>query len=104
MDTHTQDHRGYGFVIGLMTGTFIGAGLAMWLAPRSTSEARERMTSSARHLGLRASDQLQQVSTRVGDAVEEMARTGQEVYDEVAGAVARGANKIERYATASALE
>jgi gas vesicle protein len=101
MNAHMQEHRDYGFVIGLLTGTFVGAGLAMWLAPRLASELRERMTDSARSLGKRASEQYQQVSARVGDAVDELTRKGQGVRDDVAEAVARGAHEVERYATAA---
>ena len=96
MNAHTQEHRDYGFVIGLLTGTFVGAGLAMWLAPRSASELRRRMTDSARSLGTRASEQCQQASTRVGEAVDELTRRGQDVRDDVADAVARGAHEVER--------
>ena len=62
---HTQEHRDYGFVIGLFTGTVVGAGLAIWLVPRLGSELRERVTGSARRFGQRASEQYQQASTRV---------------------------------------
>ncbi len=100
MNAHTQEHRDYGFAIGLLTGTFVGAGLAIWLAPRLASKLRERMTDSARSLGQRASEQYQQASTRVGEAVDEITRKGQGVRDDVAEAVARGAHEVERYATA----
>jgi len=100
MDTQTEGHRDYGFVIGLVTGTLVGAGLAMWLAPRAASELRERMTDSARSLGEKASERLQHVNTRVGEAVDELARTGQGAREQVADAVARGAHQVERFATA----
>jgi gas vesicle protein len=100
MDTQTQG-RDYGFVIGLMTGAFVGAGLALWLAPRGASELRERMTDSARNLGERASERFQQVNARVGEAVDELTRTGQGVRDDVAGVVARSAREVERFATGS---
>ena len=100
MNTDTEERRDYGFVIGLLAGTFIGAGLTMWMAPRVTSELRERLTDSARSVRERASEQLQQASTRVGEAVEELARTGQGAREHVADAVARGAHQVERFATA----
>jgi len=56
MNRLTREHHGYGFVIGLLTGTFVGAGLAMWLAPRSASELRHRVTDSAMRLRKRASE------------------------------------------------
>ena len=104
MDTQTQGHRDYGFVIGLMTGALVVAGLALWLAPRGAAELRERMTDSARNLGERASERFQQVNASVGEAVDELTRTGQGVRDEVAGVVARGAREVERFATASSTE
>ncbi len=101
MDTQAQEHRNYGFAIGLLTGAFVGAGLALWLAPRGASELGERLTDSARSLGERASERLHEVNARVGEAVDELTHTGQGVRDEVAGVVARSAREVERFATAS---
>jgi gas vesicle protein len=97
MNAPTQESRHYGgFLIGMVTGTFAGAGLLMWLAPRTASELGQRMTDSARSLGKRASEQYQQVSTRVGKAVDELTRNGHGVLDDVADTVARG---VRRHAT-----
>ena len=101
MSTQATEPRGYGFAIGLLTGTCVGAFVAMWLAPRASAEIRDSMTDSARRLRRLASDQYQQVSTRVSEAVGEIARTGQDVRDDVVGAVARSANTVERFATAA---
>lgn len=101
MNAETQGHRDYGFLLGLFTGTVVGAGLAMWLVPRLASELRERAADSARSLGQRASEHCQQASTRVGEAVGELTRKGQSARDEVADAVARGARELERYAAAA---
>ena len=70
MKLHTQSPPPYGFAIGLAAGMFVGAGLAIWLAPRVASELRERMSDSAKSVGQRASDHYQEASNRVGDAVE----------------------------------
>jgi hypothetical protein len=74
MKTHTQPHRDYSFVIGLAAGTFVGAALAIWLAPRVGAELRERITASARTFGQRASEHHEQASARVGDAVDALTR------------------------------
>jgi len=74
MKTHTPQHREYGFAIGLAAGTLVGAGLTLWLAPRLASELRERITESARDIGLRASEHYEHASARVGDAVEALTR------------------------------
>ncbi len=101
MNAHTQDHRDLGFAIGLLTGTFVGAGLVMLFAPRFASELRQRVTDSAKNLGQRASEQYEQAGTRVGEAVDELTRKGQGLRDDVAEAVARGAHEVEVYATAA---
>jgi gas vesicle protein len=100
-----QEHRDYSFVIGLMTGTIVGAGLAMWLAPRAAAELRERLRETAKNVGQLASDSYQQASARLGDAVDDITRKGQGVRDDVAEVVARsahqvarGAHEVERYA------
>jgi gas vesicle protein len=101
VNAQAKESRHYGFVIGLLTGTVAGAGLMMWLAPRTASEVRERVTDSARNLAKRASEQYEQASTRVGKAVEELSGNGHGVLDGVADAVARGAHEVRRYATAA---
>jgi gas vesicle protein len=84
-----------------LTGTFLGAGLALWLVPRSAAELRQRVTDSAKGLGQQASERYRKAGTRIGDAAGELAKKGQGVRDGVADAVARGAHEVERYATAS---
>jgi gas vesicle protein len=101
MTLQTDDRRSHGFAIGLLTGTFVGAGLALWLAPRMASELRERITDSAKELGLEASARYEQASSRVGEALGDLTRKGQAVRDDVADVVARGAREVERYATAA---
>ena len=100
-DTPTQASRDHRFAIGLLVGTAIGAGLALWLAPRAADELRGRIQDSARNLGKRAADQYDQATSRVGDAVDELARTGQGVRDHVADTVARGAHQVEAFAKAA---
>ena len=79
MTANNQEHRDYGFAIGLLAGTFVGAGLMMWFAPRTTSEVRKRVADSARDLSKR----------------------GQGVRNDVADTVARGAREVERFASAA---
>ena len=100
MSTYVED-RDYGFVIGLCAGTLVGAGLALCLTPRAASELRQSATHSARRLRTRASGSYQQVSARVGEAVDELARKARVVGHDVADAVASGAHEVERLATAA---
>jgi gas vesicle protein len=84
MSAYTQDpqnRRDHRFVIGLVAGTVVGAGLMMWLAPRTASELRGRLTDTAKNLG------------------DRLTRKGQGVRDRVADAVVRGAHEVARQAT-----
>jgi gas vesicle protein len=101
MNADTPEHQDHRFVMGLMAGTFVGAGLVAWLAPRATSELRQRIVESAKSCGQQASEHYRQASTRVGATVDELARKGRDVRNDVADAVAQGAHEMERYATAA---
>jgi gas vesicle protein len=101
MTEQIQKRRDYGFAVGLMAGTFVGAGLAMWLAPKAAAELRDRVSDSAKAFGKRASERYRQAGGRVGEAVDELREKGQGVRDDVADVVARGAHEVERYATAA---
>ncbi len=106
MNTKIQDNNknpGGSFLIGLITGSAIGAGLAIYFAPRLASELRQRVTDSTTDLRNAASEGLQHVATRVADAVDrvvdvadDVTRRGQAVRDDVADAVARGAHEVGR--------
>jgi len=85
-----QRHGRNGFAVGLLTGTFIGAGLVIRFAPRVASELRQR-----------AVDRYQDVSRTTGDAVGAITRKARDIRDDVADVVARGGHEVERVATAA---
>jgi gas vesicle protein len=99
-DTQTR-YAGPGFLIGLMAGAAIGAGLALWLAPRAAAEAGERATDAARSVRDYASDRYREATTRVAGAVDDLASAGQGVRDDAADAVVRVAQRVERVAKAA---
>ena len=74
MKSHGQSHPPSGVAIGLAAGIFVGAGLAIWLAPRLTSGLRQRSTDSATSFGRRTSNHSAHASNRFGEAVEALTR------------------------------
>ena len=106
MNTRIQDNNtshGGSFLLGLITGSAIGAALAVYFAPRLALELRQRVTDSTTDLRNAASEGLQNVATRVADAVDrvvdvvdDVTRRGQSVRDDVADAVGRGAHEVGR--------
>ncbi len=96
MNGHSRENHYPGFLFGLVTGGALGAGLAMYFAPKIGWEIRKRVAASANDLGDTASEYYEQVSTRVVDAVEELTRRGQKARDAAADVVARGAHEVAR--------
>ena len=101
MNTRAENGGNYGFLIGLITGGAIGAGLALAFAPRLASELRERVTASGADLRDAAAGRYQEVSTRIAAVVDGVTAKGQAVRDDVADAVGRGAREVEQFAMAS---
>jgi hypothetical protein len=67
-DYYRDEHEGGGgFMMGLLTGTVLGAGLGMLLAPKSGSELRNQLTEGASSLGRRASGAVSDMSERARD-------------------------------------
>jgi gas vesicle protein len=99
VDEQTHPTRDYRFLMGLVMGGVVGAGLAMFLAPRAAAEIKARAIDSAKSLGDAASEQYRQTKRRVTGAVDDLTRKGQEARDGVCDVVARGAHEVERYAT-----
>ncbi len=99
MDDTQQGGRGFEFVAGVVTGAFVGVGLAMWLAPKTAAELRARAIASARELGERAAEQLDHVGAVVAEARDEAVKRGRGVRDEVANAVVNGATAVACGAT-----
>ncbi len=93
-DRYDTEGRGSGFVIGLVTGTVLGAGVAMLFAPKSGSELRRQMSGQARNLRDTAAEGYR----RAASTAEEWSDKAKETYQQAKGAVSRGADEAERYA------
>jgi gas vesicle protein len=90
------DNEGGGggsFVMGLLTGTVLGAGLGMLFAPKAGSELRNQIGEQAGNIANTASEGYRRVSETAG----ELADRGRQVYDKAREAVSRGAEEAQRY-------
>ena len=94
------DNEGSGggsFVIGLLTGTVLGAGLGMLFAPKAGSELRNQLKEEAGHLANHASEGYRRASQTAGDWAQKGREKGREAYDRTREAVSRGAEEAQRY-------
>jgi len=88
------------FLVGMLAGSVIGAGLAMWLAPRAASEIRQLISDSAGEVRDQATGRYREVKTRLADTAQVLTRKGQGVRDDLADVVINGANEVARHAAA----
>lgn len=84
---------GGSFIIGLLTGTVLGAGLGMLFAPKSGSELRGQLSEQAGNLKSQASEQYR----RASETASEWADRGRVIYDKARDAIARGTDEAQRY-------
>jgi len=95
---------GGSFVMGLLTGTVLGAGLGMLFAPKSGSELRNQLSEQAGNLANTASEGYRKAADTAGqwaqtgkDTASEWADRGKDVYDKARDAVSRGTEEAQRY-------
>jgi gas vesicle protein len=90
-----ENEGGGGFMMGLLTGTVLGAGLGMLLAPKAGTELRGQLGEQARNLGNKAGDQYR----RASEAASGWADRGRDLVGQARDAINRGAE--EGYAGAT---
>ena len=81
-DRFEREDGGGSFLMGLLAGTVLGAGLGMLFAPKTGSELRSQLGEQAGRIRNQATDTYQQASDKVSQIVDrgreayERARTG----------------------------
>jgi gas vesicle protein len=76
-DRFEKEEGGGSFLMGLLAGTVLGAGLGMLFAPKAGSELRSQLGEQAGRLRNQATDGYQQASEKVSQIVDR----GREAYD-----------------------
>ena len=106
---------GGSFVMGLLTGTVLGAGLGMLFAPKAGSDLRNQITEQAGSLASTASEGYRKATEAAGEsyrkateaagdgyrkaseAAGDWANRGRDVYDKARDAAAKGADEAQQY-------
>lgn len=96
---------GGSFVMGLLTGTVLGAGLGMLFAPKAGSELRNQISEQAGSIAnnaqegyRRAGEMAQEGYRRAGEVANDWADKSRGVVDRAREAVSRGTEEANRYA------
>jgi gas vesicle protein len=88
-----REGGGGSFVLGLLTGTVLGAGLGMLFAPKAGSELRSQLSEQASNVKNQASEGYRRASESAGQWAEK----GRDVYNKASDAVAKGAQEAQKY-------
>jgi gas vesicle protein len=88
-----NEANGGGFIMGLLAGTVLGAGLGMLLAPKSGSDLRGQISEQAKHFGEKASEQYR----RASETATNWAERGRDMMQQARSAVQRGADEVRGY-------
>ena len=69
-DRYEREDGGGSFLMGLLAGTVLGAGLGMLFAPKAGNELRNQLGESAGRIRTTANDAYQQASDKVSQMVD----------------------------------
>jgi gas vesicle protein len=92
-----DNEGGGGFMMGLLTGTVLGAGLGMLLAPKAGADLRGAIGEQARNWGSAASEQYRNVREQAGPLMDR----GRDMVNQARDAVSRGVDEARGYAGAT---
>src|SRR5436190_12852483 len=87
-----REGGGGSFVLGLLTGTVLGAGLGMLFAPKAGSELRSQLSEQAGNVANQASEGYRRASETAGQWAEK----GRDVYNKASEAVVKGAQDAQK--------
>lgn len=92
-----QTERHHGFLIGMLTGGVIGAGLGWLLAPRVSALGRQT-ADSLKDLSAATTHRYEEAGERLAAVMDGITEKGQELRDHVSDAVIHGARAVEHRA------
>ena len=101
---NNEGSGGGSFVMGLLTGTVLGAGLGILFAPKAGSELRGQISEQAGNLANQASEGYRRATENAGQWAEkgketanEWTERGKDMYGKAKDAVSRGADEAQKY-------
>jgi gas vesicle protein len=99
-----KNEGGGSFMMGLLTGTVVGVGLGMLLAPKAGSELRNQLSDQAGALANQAQEGYRKATENAGQWAEkgkqaagEWAERGKDLYGKAREAVSRGTDEAQQH-------
>jgi gas vesicle protein len=86
-DRFEREDRGGSFLMGLLAGTVLGAGLGMLFAPKSGSQLRSQIGGQLADQTSRLREAADQTYSQATEKVSQMVDRGREAYDRARSSV-----------------
>lgn len=93
-DRFEREDGGGSFLMGLLAGTVLGAGLGMLFAPKAGAELRTQLGDQAGKLRTTAGDTYQQATEKVGETVGDIVDKSKDAYEKARGSVTSAASGV----------
>ena len=98
-DRVEREDGGGSFLMGLLAGTVLGAGLGMLFAPKAGAEVRKQLSEQATRLRSTAADTIHQASEKIGQASQQASEKIGQASEKVSQIVDRGREAYDRAKT-----
>ena len=98
-DRTEREDGGGSFLMGLLAGTVLGAGLGMLFAPKAGAEVRKQLSEQATRLRSTAVDSVHQASEKIGHASQHASEKIGQASEKVSQIVDRGREAYDRAKT-----
>jgi len=98
LDSRDEESGGAGFVLGLITGTVLGAGIGLLFAPKSGAELRSQLRTRGGDLADAAARGYRQATDAAADVASDLTDRGRDIYNRTRDVVSKTADEAERYA------
>jgi gas vesicle protein len=101
-DRMEREEGGGSFLMGLLAGTVLGAGLGMLFAPKAGAETRRQLSEQATRLRSTANETYNQASEKVQQTYQQASDKLNQASEKVSQMVDRGREAYERSRAAGA--
>jgi gas vesicle protein len=95
-DRIERENGGGAFLMGMLAGTVLGAGLGMLFAPKAGSEVRRQLSEQANRLRSTANDTIHQASEKISQVSQQATEKIGQASEKVTQMVDRGREAYDR--------
>lgn len=95
-DRVEREDGGGSFLMGLLAGTVLGAGLGMLFAPKAGAEVRKQLSEQATRFRSTATDTIHQASEKLSQASEKLSQASHQASEKIGQASEKVSQIVDR--------